>query len=86
MPRVQMPMIVGQGGGYYQLIARIYDVLQDYTEVATEIYVSPFHLSCLCKRVVNGFPSEQSRSCTECIDVFRNVCIKPRQFRVLKRL
>ena len=44
MPRVQMPMIVGHGGGYYQLIARIYDVLQDYTEVATEIYVSRFHL------------------------------------------
>ena len=40
MPRVQMPLIVGQGGGLYHIIARIYDVLQDYTEVATEIYVS----------------------------------------------
>ena len=40
MPRVQMPLIVGQGGGLYHIIARIYDILQDYTEVATEVYVS----------------------------------------------
>ena len=40
MPRVQMPLIVGQGAGVYQIIVRIYDVLQDYTEISKDIYVS----------------------------------------------
>ena len=59
MPRIQMPMIVGQGGGYYQLIARIYDVLQEYTEVYTEIYVSL--LPCLCVRVMHVVIPERER-------------------------
>jgi len=46
MPRVQVPLIVGQGGGLYQIIVRIYDVLQDYTEVAMDVYVSLL-LTCL---------------------------------------
>ena len=54
-----MPMIVGQGGGYYQLIARIYDVLQEYTEVYTEIYVSL--LPCLCARVMHVVIPERER-------------------------
>ena len=46
MPRVQVPLIVGQGAGLYQIIVRIYDVLQDYTEVAMDVYVSLL-LTCL---------------------------------------
>ena len=39
MPRVTMPLIAGEGGGEYELIARIYDVLDDYTEVTSTIMV-----------------------------------------------
>ena len=54
MPRVQVPLIVGQGGGLYQIIVRIYDVLQDYTEVAMDVYVS-LPLTCLCMPYLGGF-------------------------------
>jgi hypothetical protein len=34
-----MPLIGGQGG-HYELVARVYDVLKEYTEVVCPIYVS----------------------------------------------
>ena len=39
MARISIPLIAGQGGGEYELIARIYDVLDDFTEVSSTIMV-----------------------------------------------
>jgi hypothetical protein len=46
MPRIEMPLIGGQGGDY-ELVARVYDVLNEYTEVVCPIYVSEFCLDIL---------------------------------------
>ena len=40
MPRMKLPLIAGQDGDQYELVARIYDSLQDYAEVVHTIKVS----------------------------------------------
>ena len=40
MPRMKLPLIAGQDGDQYELVARIYDSLQDYAEVVNTVKVS----------------------------------------------
>ena len=42
MPRMELPLIVGQVGDQYELVTRIYDSLQDYTEVSSTIKVTGY--------------------------------------------
>ncbi|KAK7507709.1 hypothetical protein BaRGS_00000674, partial [Batillaria attramentaria] len=45
MPRTQLPLIPGQIGSDYEMVARIYDPLQDYTEVVQPVNLFVVHNS-----------------------------------------
>jgi hypothetical protein len=72
MPRIEMPLIGGQGGDY-ELVARVYDVLNEYTEVVCPIYVREFVLTIL-------FYYVQLRLSGEALVQFANLNLKLRYF------